>query len=260
MVLMPVTCWNICRHMQINTTLRIPGRSSTAQLCLSRLAAFPLELVPALDSEKASNSRITGSEGASSATGSNPRSLLSARSASSRRPLRSSHLGDSGRRSRASICRMAGTTDTPSMSLHFPSVTMMMARSIRYEAKMPQVMKSWGTVASWPRLSRSTHSAMYTGTTAPAVPMAKPTTKRPSTNVANVGDHARRAPPSKNTCAPSCMARFCPARSARGPAASVPSTAPTVVADTTRPLTPGRCSSPNSGTRNSRAPAMTPVS
>ena len=113
---------------------------------------------------------------------------------------------------------------------------------------MPEDMKSCGIVESRPRLLFRAHSAMYTGTTAPALPIASPATKRAAIRIAAVGAHERRAPEVAKRMEATSMVPRRPSVSEKREADTVPIREPTVVAVTMRPWRAGFALRPNSGT------------
>lgn len=123
---------------------------------------------------------------------------------------------------------------------------------------MPTVIMSWFNDTSRPRRTGGEISAMYSGTTSDAAPMASPITNREPTRTAVPGASPETTAPAANTIAVATRLLRRPRPSASGPAARAPNTAPSSKAATTTCWPP--LDSPNSGVMYSSAPEITPVS
>mmetsp|Transcript_7989 Transcript_7989/g.19731 ORF Transcript_7989/g.19731 Transcript_7989/m.19731 type:complete len:201 (+) Transcript_7989:1410-2012(+) len=189
-----------------------------------------------------------------------PRSRARARRASSSFPLLRRKRGDSGSASTHANWTTARTRVTDIMRRQPPrGARTETAKATAYEHRIPDEMKSCGMVERRPRLLLREHSAMYTGTTAPALPMARPATRRARTRIAAVGAHESSAPATAKSAEETSIVPRRPRESERREAEIVPAREPRVVAVTMRPCTAGRAARSNSGTIERSAPPITPV-
>lgn len=120
------------------------------------------------------------------------RSIPSACAASSQRPWLASHLGDSGRYAKPTICRALGSAPRPSIHRQPPGTSAKRPAST-HATNWPTGIVSAFAVTIRPRSAGRHASATYIGTLAVDRPMAMPRTARPTRRQA--------MPPRRSVCA-----------------------------------------------------------
>eukprot|EP00967_Tisochrysis_lutea_P035672 scaffold42802_cov31-Tisochrysis_lutea.AAC.10 len=125
--------------------------------------------------------------------------------------------------------------------------------------KAPSETNVCGMAARAPRCSAGAVSAMYTGTTAPAIPMATPVNTRARTSLRAAPAVHRRSDPAMETMDAKRSVARRPSPSASRAAEAVPHTEPMVVPVTMRPSSFGLEWRANSGERERSAPPTMPV-
>ena len=171
---MPHICWNIWAHMA--RRVRFKTRS------------FPF-LVSSLREPRTSDreswiaaiSFSTRSECSSWSS-----NAASACRASSRRPFRASHRGDSGiniNNGSTNRAKMTGNT-SGTRQLADPVVAKKNPKETHSERVMPALMAKPSMMTKEPRCADAEHSVCHTGTEADTVPIDAPTMSRPMMNCA----------------------------------------------------------------------------